>query len=49
MVEETSLEFRFKKNRWNKKLSFRRIKHNHLMSEKYKKTCRLLNYVEHMF
>ena len=25
------------------------IKHNDLMSEKYKKTCKHLNYVEHLF
>ena len=36
------------KNRWNKDLSFRTNKHNDLMSEKHKTTCKYLNYVEHL-
>ena len=38
MTEEASLEFR--------NLSFE-IKHKYLMSEKYKKTSKYLNYIEH--
>ena len=41
MVEEASLEFRLKKIGLM-------IKHNDLMREKYKKTCKYLNYVEHL-
>ena len=36
------------KNKWNKKLSLRGVKHNDLMNEKYKTTCEYLNYVEHL-
>ena len=37
------------KNRWkNNKLSFTRNKTYDLMSEKYKKTCKYLNYIEHL-
>ena len=36
------------KNRWNKDLSFRINKHNDLISENHKKTCKYLNYVEHL-
>ena len=50
MVGEESLEFRLRKTdeqeiifRWKKK------KHYDLMSEKYKKTCQFLNYVENLF
>ena len=32
----------------NKKLSFRRKKLNNLTSEKYKKICKYLNYIEHL-
>ena len=41
MVEEASLEFRLKKIGLM-------IKHNDLMREKYKKTYKYLNYVEHL-
>ena len=44
MIEEASLEFRLIKNDEKKKLSDE-IKHNKLMSEKYKKTCKYLNYL----
>ena len=48
MVEEASIALRLKKW-WNKKLSFKwKKKHNYLMSEKYKKTCKYLNYVENL-
>ena len=35
-------------NWWNKKLYLEVIKYNGLMSEKYKKTFKYLNYVEHL-
>ena len=47
MIEEASLEFRLIKNDEKKKLSDE-IKHNKLMSEKYKKTCKYLNYLVHL-
>ena len=43
----SSLEFRWK-NRWNKKLFFKKIINNDLLSEKYKNTCKYLNYAEHL-
>ena len=48
MVEEASLEFRLGKidETWNYLLN--EIKHNDLISEKNKKTCKYLNYVEHL-
>ena len=49
MVEKASFVFRFEKmdETWNYILE--EIKHNDLMSEKYKKSCKYLNYVQHMF
>ena len=38
MVEDASLEFRLKKNNQTKNYLLDEIKHNDLMSEKYKKT-----------
>ena len=48
MVEEASAEFRFKKI--DEKINYRldEIKYNDLMSEKYKKTCKYLNYVKQL-
>ena len=43
-----NFDFRLKKNKWNKKLSFRKIKYNDLMSEKHKKVCRTFNYFENL-
>ena len=40
--ENASFEFKFKK--WNKMLFLEKIKHNELISKKYKKTCKALNY-----
>ena len=40
MAKETSLEFRLKK--------IKEIKHSDLTREKYKKTCKYLNYVEQL-
>ena len=43
----SSLEFRLKKIDETRNYLLEEIKHNDLMSEKYKKTCTYLNYVEH--
>ena len=45
-VEEASLEFRLKKIHGTRNYLLDEIKHNDLMSEKYKKTCQYLNCVE---
>ena len=46
--ENVSFDFRLqtKKNRWNKKLSFRRKKHHDLTSKKHRKVSRALNYLQ---
>ena len=49
MAEEASLEFRFEKIDETRNYISEEIKHNDLMSEKYKKTFKYLNYVQHMF
>ena len=49
MVEEASLEIRLRKIDKTRNNLLDDIKHNDLMSEKYKKTCKYLNYVEHFF
>ena len=46
MVEEASLEFRSRKIHETRNDLLEEIKHNDLMSEKYKRTCQYLNYVE---
>ena len=43
MIEEASLEFRLIKNDETRNHLLDEIKHNKLMSEKYKKTCKYLN------
>ena len=48
MAEEISLEFRLRKIDETRNYLLDEIKHNDLMSEKYKKTCKYLNYVEHL-
>ena len=48
MVEEVSLEIRFKKVDQTRNYLLEDIKHNDLMSEKYKKTCKYLSYVKHL-
>ena len=48
MVEEAGLEFRLRKIDETRNYLFDEIKHNDLMSGKYKKTCKYLNYVEHL-
>ena len=40
MVEEASLEFRLRKINETRNQLLDEIKHNGLMSDKYKKTCR---------
>ena len=48
MAEEASLEFRLRKIDETRNYLLDEIKHNDLMSEKYKKTCKYLNYAEHL-
>ena len=48
MVEEPSLEFRLRKIDETRNDLLDETKHNDLMSEKYKKTCKYLNYIEHL-
>ena len=47
MAEEASLEFRLRKIGETRNYLLDKIKHNDLMSEKYKKTCKYVNYVGH--
>ena len=44
----SSLRFRLRKIDETRNYLLDEIKHNDLMSEKYKKTCKYLNYVEHL-
>ena len=44
----SSLEFRLKKTNETRNYLWDEIKHNDLMSRKYKKTWKYLNYVEHL-
>ena len=48
MTEKASLVFRLRKIDETRNDLLEEIKHNDLMSEKYKKTCKYLNYVEHL-
>ena len=48
MTEEVSLEFRLRKIVETRNDLLDITKHNDLMSGKYKKTCKYLNYVEHL-
>ena len=48
MVEEASLEFRLRKTDETRNYLLDEIDHKDLMSEKYKKTCMYLNYVENL-
>ena len=45
MVEEASLSFILRKIDETRNYLLNDIKHNDLMSEKHKKTCKYLNYV----
>ena len=44
----SSLQIRLRKIDETRDYLLEEIKHNDLMSEKYKKTCKYLNYVEHL-
>ena len=46
-TEKASLEFRSRKTDDTRNYLLYEIKHNDLISEKYKETCKYLNYVEH--
>ena len=48
MVEESSLKFRLREIDKTRNSLLDEIKHNDLMSEKYKKTCKCLNHFEHL-
>ena len=48
MTDESSLEFRLRKIDKIMDYILEEIKHNDLMSEKYKNTCKYLNYVENL-
>ena len=48
MVEDASLEFRLRKINETRNYLLDETKHNNLMSDKDKKTCKYLNYVEHL-
>ena len=48
MVEEASIQFRLRKIDETRNYLSDEIKHYDLMSAKYKKTCKYLNYVEHL-
>ena len=48
MVEEASIQFRLRKIDETRNYLLDEIKHYDLMSAKYKKTCKYLNYVEHL-
>ena len=45
----SSLEFRLKKKDETRNYLLEEIKHNDSMCEKYKKTCKYINYPEHLF
>ena len=48
MAEEANLEFRFKKIDETRTFLLDETKHNDLMSEQYKRTCKYLHCVEHL-
>ena len=48
MVEEASLEFRLRKTDETRNYILDEINDNDLMSEKYQKTCKYINYVENL-
>ena len=48
MAEEASLRFRIRRIDETRNYLLDEMKHNVLMIEKYKKTCKYLNYVEHL-
>ena len=48
MVEEASLEFRLRKTNETRNYHLEEVNHNDLIREKYKKTCKYLNHIEHL-
>ena len=48
MAEEASLELRLRKIDGARNCLLEERKHDDLMSEKHKKTCKCLSYVEHL-
>ena len=48
MAEEASLKFRLRNIDEKRNYVIEEIKHNDLKNEKYKNTCKYLNYVEHL-
>ena len=48
MVEEASLKFRLRKINERRSYLLEEIKHSNWTSEKYKKTCKCLNYAENL-
>ena len=48
MVEQAGLEFRLRKIDEARNYLLDEIKYNDLMSEKHKKKCKNLNYVDHL-
>ena len=46
MAEEASIQFRLRKVDETRNYLLEEINHNDLVNEKYKKTCKYLNYVE---
>ena len=48
MVKEASLEFRFRKIDEIRNYLLDELKQNDLMTEKYKKTCKYINYIEYL-
>ena len=44
-INMLSFEFRLRKNDETRNYLLKEIKHNDLMSEKYKKTCKYVNYL----
>ena len=48
MAEKANLAFRLRKINETRNDLLEEIKHNDLICEKYKRTCKYLNYVEHL-
>ena len=48
MAEEANLEFGFKNVDETRNYLIEKINHNDLMSKKYKKRCKHLDYVQHL-
>ena len=47
--ENISQEFRLKNINETRNYFIKEINQNELMTKKYKKVCRILNYIEHLF